>query len=63
MKATEIIRFLQELTNNNSREWFTENKVWYDQVRKQFEQISSDLIQRIALFDEDITVELLKNTI
>ena len=51
MKATEIIRFLQELTNNNSREWFTENKVWYDQVRKQFEQISSDLIQRIALFD------------
>ena len=36
MKATEIIRFLQELTNNNSREWFTENKVWYDQVRKYF---------------------------
>lgn len=54
MKVTDILQFLGELNKNNNREWFTENKAWYDRVRKQFEEISTEFIQKIALFDEDI---------
>ncbi|NDP20648.1 MAG: DUF2461 domain-containing protein [Paludibacter sp.] len=49
-----ILRFLKELKINNNREWFAENKTWYDQVRTEFEFISKDLILEISKFDEDI---------
>jgi len=54
MQATEIIRFLAELSENNNREWFTENKSRYEMLKKQFEEISSKLILKIAKFDDDI---------
>lgn len=54
MQIENILQFLKELTINNNREWFTENKVWYDRVRKEFEELSSNLIVEISKFDEDI---------
>jgi len=54
MAVENIIRFLSELNINNNREWFAENKAWYDQVRIEFEKLSKDLIARISTFDEDI---------
>ncbi len=50
-----ILQFLSELKNNNNREWFTDNKVWYDAAKSEFEAICTKLIAEIARFDEDIT--------
>lgn len=54
MKAKNILRFLSELKENNNREWFAENKHWYDQVRLEFETISKELIVEISRFDDEI---------
>lgn len=54
MNIDNILRFLDELKINNNREWFAENKTWYDQVRAEFEFLSKDLILEISKFDEDI---------
>lgn len=54
MKSENIIQFLNELEKNNNREWFAENKAWYDQVRLDFEQISKELVLEISKFDEEI---------
>jgi uncharacterized protein (TIGR02453 family) len=54
MKTKNIIHFLNELKNNNSREWFAEHKAWYDQVRLDFEQLSKDFLLAISKFDEEV---------
>ena len=54
MDIDNLLRFLSELKVNNNREWFAENKAWYDQVRLQFEQMSKELITEISTFDETI---------
>ncbi|MFZ4581428.1 MAG: DUF2461 domain-containing protein [Paludibacter sp.] len=54
MQASEIIRFLSALSENNNREWFIENKSWFDKCKKEFDQLSTALISKIAEFDDDI---------
>ena len=54
MNIEKILHFLKELKNNNNREWFAENKVWYDDVKSDFEKISKELILEIAKFDDEI---------
>jgi uncharacterized protein (TIGR02453 family) len=54
MNIDNMLRFLSELKINNNREWFAENKGWYDQVRSEFEELSKNLILEISKFDEDI---------
>jgi uncharacterized protein (TIGR02453 family) len=54
MNIHNILQFLNELKINNNREWFAENKVWYDNVKADFEKLSKELIFEISLFDEEI---------
>ena len=54
MKTKNIIHFLNELKENNNREWFAEHKAWYNEVRLDFEQISTALVVEISKFDEEI---------
>lgn len=54
MNIDNILRFLKELKINNNREWFAENKSWYNQVRAEFEFLSKDFILEISKFDEEI---------
>ena len=54
MDIDNILRFLKELKVNNNREWFAENKSWYEQVRVDFEKMCKDLITEISTFDEEI---------
>ena len=54
MQIKNILQFLNELKINNNREWFAENKGWYDKIRSEFEQISKDLIVEISKFDDEI---------
>lgn len=49
-----ILRYLSELKQNNNREWFAENKNWYEQVKSEFEIIGRNLITEISTFDDDI---------
>lgn len=49
-----ILHFLSELKQNNNREWFAENKDWYNQVKTDFEALGANLIREISTFDEDI---------
>lgn len=51
MLHKESINFLSELTKNNNREWFTENKDRYENSRKDFEQLVTELLQSISQFD------------
>ncbi len=50
----EVFDFLAQLSQNNNREWFNENKRTYLQVRGKFETFAEQLIGKIAGCDEDI---------
>lgn len=52
---TEIIRFLTELRENNYREWFQDNKSRYNALKVGFTDDVQRLINRIALFDPDLS--------
>ena len=54
MQINTILQFLSELKTNNNREWFADNKDWYNKVRKEFESLSQELIIEISKFDDDI---------
>lgn len=53
-KVEQILRFLKDLSKNNNREWFSENKSRYDEVKALFYTIVEDLILEISSFDESV---------
>lgn len=46
--------FLTELTKNNNREWFQENKKWYEESRDKVLFLTDVLINEIRKFDPEI---------
>ncbi|WP_321423744.1 DUF2461 domain-containing protein [uncultured Bacteroides sp.] len=54
MNIPTIFQFLKELSANNNREWFNEHKEDYLKAQSEFEQLLAVIIDRIALFDEEI---------
>ncbi|MDL2305894.1 DUF2461 domain-containing protein [Bacteroides sp. OttesenSCG-928-D19] len=50
----ELFKFLKELRENNSREWFKANKDRYDALHKEYIGVVEQLISRIATFDPEI---------
>lgn len=56
MLSKEIIQFLKDISANNNREWFAENKSRYDTIKLEFEKFCDKLIAEIADFDSDIKV-------
>lgn len=50
----EILHFLQELQQNNNREWFHANKQWYQEIQKKWNLFCEELIHEVGSFDEDI---------
>jgi len=54
MEAKRILKFLANITKNNNREWFNENKNEYLYCRKSFEDDIEQAILRIAEFDDSI---------
>lgn len=47
------LKFLKELSRNNNREWFTENKDKYAAAQENVIGFVEDLIEKIAEFDEE----------
>lgn len=52
--CADILAFLRELRDNNNREWFVANKEKYAALKSDFEAFTGILIDKIALFDEEI---------
>jgi uncharacterized protein (TIGR02453 family) len=50
----QVIRFLQDLSENNNREWFQENKTRYDESRKKALFLTEVVINEIRKFDPEI---------
>ena len=53
MKRT-ILSFLEQLQENNTREWFQANKSLYDEAKREFEVFIDSLIPAIAKFDDSV---------
>ena len=49
-----ILPFLEQLQENNNREWFQANKPSYDQAKSEFETFINTLIPAIAKFDDSV---------
>ena len=49
-----ILPFLEQLQENNNREWFQANKPTYDQAKAEFETFINTLIPAIAKFDDSV---------
>lgn len=62
MNISVIFHFLEELSVNNNREWFQQNKHKYEEARSEFEKLIASIISTISLFDEDIRSVEVKDT-
>jgi uncharacterized protein (TIGR02453 family) len=50
----QIFEFLTDLNQNNTREWFTENKDRYQEALEQFRELASSMITGITSFDPNL---------
>lgn len=51
----ELLTFLSDLANHNTRDWMTENKKYYQSSKKAFEAIVEQLIDGISAFDQEVS--------
>ncbi len=54
MNIAGILDFLKRLAANNNRAWFQEHKAEYQHIQKDFDELLSTVIARIAIFDESV---------
>jgi uncharacterized protein (TIGR02453 family) len=54
MNMKNVLAFLSELKENNTREWFADHKAWYDEAKAEYEAFTAQMINRIAAFDPEI---------
>lgn len=54
-EVNDILNYLHDIANNNTREWFHANRDRYDDVRTHFEEIVRGLLVRIGQFDSSIS--------
>lgn len=50
----KVLQFLSELSENNNREWFQQNKTWYDESREKVFFLTDVLINEIGKFDASV---------
>lgn len=55
MNVQNALDFLNQLKNNNNKEWFHANKAWYNQIKKTWETFINELITEISGFDPALT--------
>jgi len=54
MLTKEVFQFLEDLKENNTREWFTANKLLYETAYRQVEAFVQQVIDGVVGFDKDI---------
>lgn len=59
MLQKNTFNFLEDLKNNNSSEWFNENREDYDVVREDVEGFVMQIIQGLSIIDKSIQLQYL----
>jgi uncharacterized protein (TIGR02453 family) len=54
MLQKETIQFLKNLKKNNNKPWFDEHRKQYETAKKDFEQLTAEVIKATAAFDTTI---------
>jgi len=49
-----VIKFLKELSKNNNREWFADNKPFYLEAKAAFEEATAEMIDEISKIDNNV---------
>lgn len=70
MNTQLILKYLNDLSGNNNREWYHAHKAEYKEANEAFEALLQDLILRIGKFDssvvqnapKDLTFKLVRDT-
>lgn len=52
-----ILKFLNDLNENNNREWFDQNRTIYEQTKQKFLAITEMLNNEIRQFDDSLPLE------
>ncbi len=55
MLQTATIRFLKDLSKNNNKPWFEENRKAYEAAKADFQQLITGVLEKISGKDEDLT--------
>lgn len=63
MDAVSVLDFLSQLTVNNNRDWFQQNKTWYEKSRKEVEVFVSEMITTISAIDPSLQTPAMKDCI
>lgn len=53
----EVINFLSSLRENNNKEWFEQNKEWYQASHKKMVFLTELILHELSKFDEEIGVQ------
>ena len=61
MISSSTISFLKLLKKNNNKPWFDENREKYLTAKNNFEELVTELLQKMVLFDEDMKDLTVKN--
>ncbi|MBL1409543.1 DUF2461 domain-containing protein [Sphingobacterium faecale] len=56
--STSTFKFLKDLSDNNSREWFQENKGHYEEALQNVKEFVEELIVQLSLFDPQINTDI-----
>lgn len=51
----KVLQFLKELSDNNNREWFQDNKKWYEESKNKVLFLTDVLINEIGKFDSAVS--------
>jgi TIGR02453 family protein len=54
MLSPKTLQFLEDLKENNNREWFLANKSYYEEYKKEYHQLISDFLEEMVPFDDSL---------
>lgn len=63
MLNAPIFGFLEQLEQNNNRDWFCSQKSVYDKIKAQITAFTAEMIERISVFDHSVRRETPQSSI
>ncbi|HBI00273.1 DUF2461 domain-containing protein [uncultured Flavobacterium sp.] len=61
MAQKEALQFIEDLKNNNNKEWFHENKKRYELFKKEYQNIIAEILQEMKPLDASLANLEVKN--
>jgi len=60
---SHVFEFLSKLEQNNTREWFHDNRLLYEESLQSISEFANELITKIASFDASVLNETAKTSL